>query len=389
VIWYSKRIYADGMVPPILNVDGSINRGYGSDIEFDAQGEFVGIAANVYRVSRDRAFLQSIFEPVLRATRFIEVLRARNNVLHDPSSRFHGLLAPSLSHEGYSKPSYSYWDDYFALSAWRNCEYLATQLGEMAVAAEVRAKGQEFAKSLARSLRMTSECLATGLIHASADREDVDPSSTTIAFEPCRVEDVLPAEFLPATYDLAVRHLRDVTAPSFTGAYTPYILRNLNSFVSLGRFEDAYRLLSAAFPSRRPSGWRSWAEVVWGVPSLPEYIGDMPHTWVGAEFATAIRLMLLRENGDALELFRAVPDAWWGGEGISLNELPTSFGRANLRARRDRSRATIELALTGPMPERITLRYPGAKHAQADGRPCAIDGDVISAPSFRRMEIDF
>ena len=42
VLWYAKRIYENGMVPPILNVDGTVNRGYGSNIEFDAQGEFVG-----------------------------------------------------------------------------------------------------------------------------------------------------------------------------------------------------------------------------------------------------------------------------------------------------------------------------------------------------------
>jgi hypothetical protein len=84
------------------------------------------------------------------------------------------------------------------------------------------------------------------------------------------------------------------------------------------------------------------------VPSSPEYIGDMPHTWVGAEFATAIRRMLLRENGGTLELFRAVPESWWDGEGIRLNELPTIFGTTNLSARRDQSQATIELALTGP-----------------------------------------
>jgi hypothetical protein len=326
---------------------------------------------------------------VVRATRFIEVLRARTNVLYDLTSRFHGLLAPSISHEGYAKPSYSYWDDYFALSAWRNCEYLAAELGEMDIAAEVRAKGQEFAETLARSLRTTTQSLGTSIIHASADREDVDPSSTSIAFEPCRVEDVLPAEFLPATYDLAARHLREVTEPGFAGVFTSYILRNLNAFVSLGRFEDAFRLLSAALAWRRPVGWRHWAEVVWGVPSSPEYIGDMPHTWVGAEFATAIRRMLIRENGDTLELFRAVPDAWWEGEGIRLNDLPTTFGTANLRARRDQSRAMIELTLTGPMPERITLRYPGAKRAQADGTACEIDRDVISAPSFHRMVIQF
>jgi hypothetical protein len=99
--------------------------------------------------------------------------------------------------------------------------------------------------------------------------------------------------------------------------------------------------------------------------------------------------MLIRENGDTLELFRAVPDAWWDAEGIRLNELPTTFGTASLTAARDRSRATVGLALTGPMPAQITVRFPGATQAQADGRPCAIDGNVISAPCFRRMVINF
>ena len=67
VLWYSKRIYENGLVPPILNIDGTINRGYGSDIEFDAQGEFVGIVADIFRISRDRAFLQAICEPAVRA----------------------------------------------------------------------------------------------------------------------------------------------------------------------------------------------------------------------------------------------------------------------------------------------------------------------------------
>ena len=389
VVWYSKRIYENGMVPPILNPDGTINRGYGSDIEFDAQGEFVGIAADVYRISRDRAFLSTIFEPVVRATKFIEELCAKTNALHGLDTRFYGLLAPSISHEGYSKPSYSYWDNYFALSAWRNCEYLALEIGDMAVAAHAKAKGLEFAVSLARSIRMTTEELGTGLIHGSADREDVDPSSTSIAFEPCRVEDVLPAEFIAATYDVFARLMKLFGKPDFDGCYAPYAIRNLNAFVSLGRFEDAFRLLSDALACRRPSGWRQSAEVIWAVPRSPEYIGDMPHTWIGAELATAIRRMLLRESGSTLELFRAVPDAWWEGEGVTLHQLPTAFGAANLRAQRGGSRATIELALTGPAPERITFRYPGAKQAHADGVACDIRHDVISAPNLSRLEIDF
>lgn len=389
VLWYSKRIYENGLVPPILNLDGSVNRGYGSDIEFDSQGEFVGIAAEVYRVTRDRAFLDVIFEPVVRATRYIEELCARTNALHGPESRFHGLLAPSISHEGYSNPSYSYWDNYFALSAWRNCEYLASEIGDRTVAAHSKEKGMELAANLSRSIRRTAEQLGTGVIHGSADREDVDPTSTSIAFEPCRVEDVLPRELIEATYDVSASRIRDFGRPDFDGSYPPYAVRSLNAFVSLGRFEDAFQLLSAALSCRRPIGWRQSAEVAWAAPRAPEYIGDMPHTWIGAEFATAIRRMLVRENGNTLELFRAVPDNWWDGEGITLRELPTTFGAVNLRAQRGRSSAVVEMTLTGPAPERITFRYPRVKQAQVDGKPCAIHNDVISASSMNRLLIDF
>ena len=388
VLWYSKRIYQNGMAPPILNIDGTINRGYGSDIEFDAQGEFVGIAADVYRVARDRAFLEAIFEPVVRAIRFIGELCARTHAQHGGETRFHGLLAPSISHEGYSKPSFSYWDDFFALSALRNCEYLAREIGDQTVAAEAKSQGQEFAANLARSIRLTAAALGKGLVPGSADREDVDPTSTSIAFEPCRVDDVLPQECVPATYDLCAQMTARITDPDFKANYTPYSLRNLNAFVALGRFDDAFRLLAAMLAGRRPEGWRHWAEVVWGEPRAPEYIGDMPHTWVGAEFATAVRRMLLRENGGVLELFRAVPDNWWKGAGITLRQLPTAFGVVSLHARRRKSRATIELALTGPVPERVTVRYPGVKRARADGRDCDIRADLISASNFRRMVID-
>ena len=144
---------------------------------------------------------------------------------------FYGLVAPSISHEGYSKPSFSYWDDYFALSAWRNCEYLAREIGDRATAAHARAQGEVFAASLTRSIRMTAAAMKSNLVPGSADREDVDPPSTSVAFEPCRVDDALPAELVSATYDRAAERVASISAPGFTGNYSPYELRNLNAFV--------------------------------------------------------------------------------------------------------------------------------------------------------------
>ena len=234
--------------------DGTVNEGYGSNIEYDAQGEFVGIAADVYRITKDRAFLEAVFEPVVRASRFIDELCAKTNASHGPETRFHGLVAPSISHEGYSKPSFSYWDDYFALSAWRNCAFLAAEIGDENVAAYARAKGEEFAADLARSIRMTAAAMGRNVIPGSADRDDVDPHATAIAFEPCRVEDALPPELLPGTFDIAADFIKAISRPDFQGNYTPYIIRDLNAFVALGRYADAFALLSCR--ARRPEARR-------------------------------------------------------------------------------------------------------------------------------------
>ena len=86
---------------------------------------------------------------------------------------------------------------------------------------------------------------------------------------------------------------------------------------------------------------------------------------------------------------RATPDSWWRDKGIRLRDLPTAFGLAQVTAKRRGSRATIELGLTGPSPERVTVRYPGARRALADGAPCTIDGHIVSAPFFKRMTIEF
>ena len=115
VLWYSKRIYELGLVPPILDRDGKPYKGFGGDLEFDAQGQFVWIAAEVYRITRDRAFLESILEPVVRATKFIETLSEETNARHGEDKRFRGLLCPSISHEACSTPTYSYWGPFLRL----------------------------------------------------------------------------------------------------------------------------------------------------------------------------------------------------------------------------------------------------------------------------------
>ncbi len=49
--WYSEHgVHANGLVSPILNDDGSVNTGFGSDIEYDSQGQYVTLVADVARL---------------------------------------------------------------------------------------------------------------------------------------------------------------------------------------------------------------------------------------------------------------------------------------------------------------------------------------------------
>ena len=49
--WYADHaVHPNGLVSPILNDDGTVNRGFGSDIEYDSQGQFIWLVAEIARL---------------------------------------------------------------------------------------------------------------------------------------------------------------------------------------------------------------------------------------------------------------------------------------------------------------------------------------------------
>jgi len=75
---------------------------------------------------------------------------------------------------------------------------------------------------------------------------------------------------------------------------TSIVLPDSERALSLQGVPPAIKLIRQSrmsVPPKSPSGWRHWAEVVWSESWAPEYIGDMPHTWIGAEFFTAVRVV--------------------------------------------------------------------------------------------------
>src|SRR5262249_33781716 len=153
-----------------------------SDIEYDSQGEFVALVAEVARLDGGAATVREYAPQVQRALRFLQQLRERTLVpgymgASERPERFRGLVAPSISHEGYATPTRGYWDDYWALKGWHDGAWLAREWGDAQLANWAQEQYQALRASLAASIRLTMEWKGIDFVPASADLGDGDPSS--------------------------------------------------------------------------------------------------------------------------------------------------------------------------------------------------------------------
>ena len=397
--WYTEHaVHPNGMVSPILNEDGSVNRGFGSDIEYDSQGQYIQLVADIARLDGGPESVRDYLPAVKRAMKFLQELRERTMVpgymaSQPASERFRGILAPSISHEGYSSPTHSYWDDYFGIKGWDDGAWLAEELGDAETAKWAREQGAALRKSMADSIRATIAWKGADFIPASADTGDGDPTSVSIALDPTGAQDVLPQRELKTTFDRYLAEVRARDTPGALYAYTPYELRNMLTYVHLERPADANELLQRFLAQRRPREWLMWPEVVHSRERHPGYIGDMPHTWIGSEYVRAIFGMLMREEGDTLVLLPGVTASWLQGEGVRVGALPTAFGTMRLQASGDASALKVSLAgiRSGTA---VHLKWPSRTQPASvhiDGKAVTAfdeDGIRMSTP-FRTLEAEW
>src|SRR6266436_4482544 len=394
--WYAEHaVQGNGLVSPILNDDGTVNRGFGSDLEYDSQGEFVALVAEVARLDGGAASVRE-YRPIVRRTlEFLQQLRERTLVpgylgTSAAPERFRGIIAPSISHEGYSTPTHSYWDDYWALKGWHDGAWLAREWGDQDMARWALDQYAALRDSVAASIRATMRWKVIDYIPASADLGDADPTSVSIGLDPCGQQDLLPVEALNHTFAGYLDDVRKREAPDALYAYSPYEFRNVLTLVRLDRPGDAEQLLGRLLAGRRPVQWQVLAEVIRSQPRHPFYLGDMPHTWVGAEYARALFGMLMHEQDERLDLLPGVPPSWVAGEGLRISNLPTAFGTLSMSARQEGTvmRVLLEPGLRNNTP--LEVDWPGRQRPVAvtvDGRArvdYSADGIRLERP-FREL----
>ena len=339
--WFAPHQFADGKVPCCVD-----KRGADPVPENDSQGEFIFLNAQLWKYTQDRALLERMWPRVLKAAGFMEAQRQSERTAANRGTSLFGLLPASISHEGYSaKPMHSYWDDFWGLRGYRDAALLAQVLGKPEAAA-LAAQGDEFERELFASLRQSSKEHKVNYLSGAAELGDFDATSTTIALSPGGLQERLPQDLLLGTFE---RYWQQFTARRDGKLewkdYTPYELRNVAAFVRLGWRDRAHDLLDFFLRDRRPTPWNQWAEVVGRQVREPRFVGDMPHGWISSDYIrSALDLFAYeRESDHALVLGAGVPRAWLAGEGVSVRDLRTPYGKLRYRMRERAGRIVLDI----------------------------------------------
>ncbi|MDF9393472.1 MULTISPECIES: discoidin domain-containing protein [Methylococcus] len=369
--WYAGFQTPAGAIPCCVD-----SRGPDSVPENDSHGEFIYTLAEYYRYSRDLATVRTLWPHVVAAVAYIETLRQQRMTAAYRSGEgkaFYGLMPASISHEGYaSQPVHAFWDDFWTLRGIRDAVMLAKALGDRSHAERWSHMLAEFRDHLHSALQATMLRKGIDYIPASADLGDIDPNAVAIMVSIAGEAGRLPQAALAKTFDDYLAHFRKRRDNDGDDGYTPYEVRIVEALVRLGRREDAWEVLRSLLRDQRPAAWRQWAEVVWRHPEAPRFIGDMPHSWIGAEFIRSLRSCFAYEDDadESLVLAAGIPAEWLYNKAqteIGVRRLPTAHGPLDYRLRAE-SADTLKLHVGGRLtlpPGGIRIRLPVARPIQA------------------------
>lgn len=393
--WYAPYVFDNGKVPCCVD-----QRGADPVPENDSHGEFIFLAAETWRYTRDDALLREVWEPVRKAVAYMNTLRAETRTEeYEAADKAHlfGLLPPSISHEGYSdRPAYSNWDNFWGLLGYRDAAFIAEVLGEDEAAGQIRVSAGQFRSNLMASIRNTATHHQIDWIAGAADRGDFDATSTTIGLSPAGLIDELPQELLARTFDKYWENFQErLSNRQDWDVYTPYELRVVGAFVRLGRRDRALEALDWMFHDVRPQAWNGWAEVAGRDLRRPVFIGDMPHAWISSDYIrSALDLLAYERDGDhALVLAAGIPLSWIDSEtGVGVERLRTPYGPLSYLLKKEGQGYVLTLKPGATPPGGYVLRWPEDSMPPArvsiDGQAAEwIDGELAIPVSARRVEM--
>ena len=324
VRWYIQFQREDGFVPCVVDRDG-----IDWLVEHDSHGQLIWGIREVFRNDMSLEFAKSMWLPVSRAAEYIIHLRSLRMTPEFTSA--YGLLPESASHEGYlAHPVHSYWDDFWGIRGLEAAAEIASALGHHDDAARWRSEAKEFLGNVLRSIEQVILERKIDYIPGSVEWADFDPTATSNAIAQLDFADDLPPRPLHQMLDTYLEGFRKKHRGEIPWLnYTAYEIRIIGAFVRVGKRDEANELLNFFLSDRRPLEWNQWPEITWRDPRSPGHLGDVPHTWIAAEYMLALASMIAseREASGKMILASGLPWPWISEEsGFSVRGLMTRYG---------------------------------------------------------------
>lgn len=349
--WYAPFQRADGFVPCCVDREG-----VDWLVEHDSHGQLIALIGDYHAFTGDDALVEECWSHIERAASCVEAL------LDDT-----GLLPLSASHEGYlAQPVHAYWDDFWALKGLGEAVRLARARGLDAQAQRWAALQSRLAESLWCSIANTCGTRRLDFMPGSIEWADFDPTATANAVALLDVPPGMDRALLERTFDMYMKDWRAKRSGKVPSAnYTAYEIRIIGALVRLGRRADALELLRFFLAERRPLAWNQWPEITWKDARAPAHIGDVPHTWIAAEYVLALRSLFAyeREHDETLVIGAGLDAEWLQGEGVRVQDMSTRYGPLSYQLQRREDGAllcridaapAVRLVLRPPLPKPIT-----------------------------------
>ena len=327
--------------------------------QLDGHGQAMWAIGEHALRSRDREFARDALPSLGRAVAWLHRARASDALGLVPASdpRDNELVAGHLAG-----------DDFWAVAGLQAAVGVARMLGE---SGRAEAWGDELA-DLLRTVRTRVEAAAArngGAIPPALDRDGGRDWGNLWAAWPASVLDPL-SPLVTRTLASARRHFREGLATygeffnlhHYLGfrVWQTELLRGEQARVVQGLYD------SLAHTTNTSGGFETGVR-----PYARRSVDDnlAPHGWFAAELVALLRNMLVRESGDGIELFSALPERWLAvGRPTVVRGAATTLGTVDVTLRPVRGGAVLTWNAAVPAGTPLWWRVPaGARSVRAPG----------------------
>lgn len=290
-----------------------------------------------YKLSRDRAFLESVYPRMLASSRFQEQQRAHTRVMVDGQRPLtYGLMPRGMGDCGLKDG-----DDLYGVFLPHNfwCVYADRMTLE---AAEILGKTGDLpeAKSIYETaMNDLMQATENGAIAEADYRWIPGVPGKTSGSRWGALNAAFPCRLMPPDHELitgTMRHIESAMSPGGIPINTGWLVDGMWVAIALDNLAEVHLLRNEGDPAaallyatlNHGTPLYTWCEERGQEPGSANITGDRQHLWTPVAVVRALRDSYVMEDGADLHLARGLHRDWLNsGAPVGIADAPTHFGR--------------------------------------------------------------